>query len=141
MVAACGERPGLARVSTWKLVPLSPQRPATQTRERAGKGQGESLASPPTQNRGDCGEIEIFREESQEARTGDLLRKELGTGYMRGQAGDVQKREACWQMGGGRVGPWMNRQEALVHLPNSRRHCQPWFGVPSASQGCALPSS
>jgi len=46
-------------------------------------------------------------------------------GYMKGCAGGVQKTEACWQTGGGRVGPWMSEQVALTPLPNSSRHCQP----------------
>lgn len=33
------------------------------------------MASQPTQNRGDCGEIETFREESQEAGTGGFIEK------------------------------------------------------------------
>lgn len=53
-------------------------------------------------------------------------------GHIRGHAGGGQETEACWQTGGGRVGPRTGGQVAPTPRPNSSRHCQPRHALPSA---------
>lgn len=139
VVAACGERPGLARASARGSASLPPT-PPCHSDQGEGRRPRREPGFRPRSTEGMPGRRGNLQGRITGGRTRGIYckRSQERKGYKWGGAEGTQKTEARWQMGGSRMRPWANGQAAPVHPPNS--HSNASLGAPPAGRGHARPS-